>query len=50
MPSGATDRFKSACSKQNTVTTSFDCFGTLVGAEHPESPETAVPDLLEVQR
>jgi len=42
----ATDRFKSACSKQRTVTTTFDCFGTLVDAERPEDPAAAVADAL----
>jgi len=42
----ATDRFKSACSEQNTVTTSFDCFGTLVDAQRPGDPAAAVADAL----
>ena len=42
----ATDRFKSACGKQRTVTTSFDLFGTLVDAERPADPAAAVADAL----
>ena len=41
-----TDRFKSACSNQTTVTTSFDLFGTLVDAQRPEDPAAAVADAL----
>lgn len=46
MPGAATDRFKSACGKQRTVTTSFDLFGTLADAQRPEDPAAAVADAL----
>jgi FMN phosphatase YigB (HAD superfamily) len=43
---GTTTPFKCACRNHTDVAVSFDLFGTLVGADRPEEPWTAVADAL----